>query len=169
MGKIYTPERMMSTALIKFMTAAFVGTSSLAMLVTLSPSGANGWETWFSLEYGKDMSSLKIPMKTAKKVTTTNSSSSKELKRLKKELKQVVESWKNTPTSGPAAKYVGVRLGNAIWIAQLGMELEQLGIKSESEEDYSCTKVYEELFAVDKQIFMATMNPMGNWKVENMK
>ena len=51
----------MATALIIFLTGVFRGTSALGMIVTLSPSGANGWETWFSLQYGADLARLHAP------------------------------------------------------------------------------------------------------------
>ena len=55
----YRPEKTMTTAMIKFISGAFVGRALLGMVVTLSPAGQNGWETWFSLEYGQSMASLR--------------------------------------------------------------------------------------------------------------
>ena len=34
----------------------------------MSLSGGNGWETWFSLQYGSDLAKLKVPLKPKKPI-----------------------------------------------------------------------------------------------------
>eukprot|EP00908_Phaeocystis_cordata_P004527 Transcript_14904.p2 GENE.Transcript_14904~~Transcript_14904.p2 ORF type:complete len:177 (-),score=99.78 Transcript_14904:158-688(-) len=56
----------MATPTIKFLSAILDGKARLAMIVTLSPAGQNAWETWFSLQYGADLSKLRVPLKKQK-------------------------------------------------------------------------------------------------------
>jgi len=56
----------MASPTIKFLSAILDGRARLAMMVTLSPAGQNAWETWFSLQYGADLSKLRVPLKRQK-------------------------------------------------------------------------------------------------------
>mmetsp|Transcript_49094 Transcript_49094/g.59477 ORF Transcript_49094/g.59477 Transcript_49094/m.59477 type:complete len:490 (+) Transcript_49094:15-1484(+) len=62
-GKPYTPPRQLCTETIKFLGGCFDGDSITAMILCLSPAGSNGWETWFSLQYGEKVSRLKVPVR----------------------------------------------------------------------------------------------------------
>jgi hypothetical protein len=42
------------------------GTAMAHMCVCVSPAGQNGWETWFSLQYGTDLAGLRAPIKAQK-------------------------------------------------------------------------------------------------------
>ena len=59
--KPYLSPKKMVTPTIMFLSAILDGKARLAMMVTLSPAGRNAWETWFSLQYGADLSQLHAP------------------------------------------------------------------------------------------------------------
>jgi hypothetical protein len=67
-GKKYTPPYAMVTPPVKFVSRIFDGTAKLNTVITLSLSGGNGWETWFSLQYGSDLAKLKVPLKPKKPI-----------------------------------------------------------------------------------------------------
>lgn len=62
-NKKYTPPRQLATAIIKFLGACFDGNALTSMCLCLSPANVNGWETWFSLQYGTAVSKLKVPIR----------------------------------------------------------------------------------------------------------
>ena len=57
-GRKYSPPLQNCPDMIKFLGSCFTGKDLMALMVALSPSGNNGWETWFSCQYGKDLSKL---------------------------------------------------------------------------------------------------------------
>jgi len=63
-GRSYAPPRQATTPFIRFMGACLDGSCRTAMIVTLSQAPQNGWETWFSLQYGTDLSKLRVPLNT---------------------------------------------------------------------------------------------------------
>jgi hypothetical protein len=65
-GQKYKPPTQMVTPTIQFLGGIFDGSTKLNMVITLSLSGSNGWETWFSLQYGTDLSKLSVPLKPQK-------------------------------------------------------------------------------------------------------
>ena len=58
----YSPPTQMTTDTQRFMGAALNGRSLMCMIVTLSPAGQHGWETWFSLQYGTNLARLTAPV-----------------------------------------------------------------------------------------------------------
>lgn len=78
----------MATPTIKFLSAILDGRARLAMCVTLSPAGRNAWETWFSLQYGADLSRLHAPRypEQPRNIDKLHTALSKEAEKLKKEL-----------------------------------------------------------------------------------
>merc|ERR1711920_809436 len=62
-GAKYMAPNKLATETIKFLSAIFDGCASLSMIVTLSSATQNGWETWFSLQYGTDLSKLRVPLR----------------------------------------------------------------------------------------------------------
>ena len=84
------------------------GRARLGMVVTLSSSPQNGWETWFSCTYGEDLSKLRAPVtprparNLAKAVFAAAATAAKSAAELEK-----------TPRSGPASKYLPRRTAQA--------------------------------------------------------
>ena len=76
----------MVTPTIKFLSAILDGKARLAMCVTLSPAGRNAWETWFSLQYGADLSRLHAPRHAEKpqSIDKLHTAATKEASELKK-------------------------------------------------------------------------------------
>jgi hypothetical protein len=64
--KKYSPPLQNCPDMIKFLGSCFKGDDLMSMMVALSPSGNNGWETWFSCQYGTDLSNLSAPVKSVK-------------------------------------------------------------------------------------------------------
>lgn len=92
------------------------------MVVTLSPSGYNGWETWFSLEYGKDMATLAIPVQAVKPISLDTAAAS-----VRKAAEKAREELARTPESGaPASKYYAVRLAAALELTESSGQLGAL-------------------------------------------
>ena len=61
-GKKYSPPLQNCPDMIKFLGSCFTGKELMALMVALSPSGNNGWETWFSCQYGTDLAQLSTPI-----------------------------------------------------------------------------------------------------------
>jgi hypothetical protein len=59
----YSPPTQNTPPTIKFIGACLDGTALMSMVVCLSQAPQNGWETWFSLKYGTDLSKLASPVK----------------------------------------------------------------------------------------------------------
>ena len=89
-GRKYSPPLQNCPDMIKFLGSCFKGNDLMSMMVALSPSGNNGWETWFSCQYGTDLSKLSAPItktkaKDLKKTTTLAEKTKKDLEeKLKK-------------------------------------------------------------------------------------
>lgn len=62
-GRAYNPPTQMVTPAIRFISTCLTGSCLTIMIVTLSQAPQNGWETWFSLQYGTDLSKLQVPLK----------------------------------------------------------------------------------------------------------
>ena len=92
--KPYMPPKTMVTPTIKFLAAILDGKARLAMMVTLSPAGRNAWETWFSLQYGADLSRLHAPRKQdkPKDVDKLHKVMSKAAAELQKEVNAMVKT-----------------------------------------------------------------------------
>ena len=61
-GRPYLPPKQLVTPAVKFLAACFDGTAMCHMMVCVSSAGQNGWETWFSLQYGTDLAGLRAPI-----------------------------------------------------------------------------------------------------------
>ena len=60
--KPYSPPQQLVTPAVKFLGGILDGTARLSMVITLSSADQYGWETWFSLQYGTDLSKLCVPV-----------------------------------------------------------------------------------------------------------
>ena len=101
-GRKYSPPMQNCPDMIKFLGSCFTGKELMSLMVALSPSGNNGWETWFSCQYGTDLSKLSAPVKPVKKKALD-----KALKAAEKKSKEASEKLaKNMKaTAGGALKY----------------------------------------------------------------
>lgn len=99
--KKYSAPTQMSTMAIQFLAGCFNGNYRLGMLVCLSQAPNCGWETWFSLQYGNDLSKLKAPCRRQSIIELD-----KALRRAEKQTKNAQSAMESTPESGtPASKY----------------------------------------------------------------
>merc|ERR1712139_321590 len=102
------PRGATTTDTLRFLGRSLDGYCLLAMMVCISQAPQNGWETWFSCQYGEQLARLKSPLKKMK------------LKDLKKELKDAEAKAKktakevtDTPKTGSGAKWLPLREGAA--------------------------------------------------------
>ena len=99
-GKPVKPPSQCSTAFVDYTMGCFNGKALLSMLVTLSPAPSCGWETWFSCQYGTDLSKLHAPVSPQKP---------RPIQKVAREAKTAAEkclkALNSTPVTGPAAKY----------------------------------------------------------------
>lgn len=100
-GSKYKPPQQMTTDTQRFLGSALNGRSLMCMIVTLSPAGRNGWETWFSLQYGTDLAKLAAPCRPVK--------ASKVAKLIEKhqKIEKEMTAWlaKTPPFGAPGSKY----------------------------------------------------------------
>merc|ERR1711948_99282 len=93
------------TALLRYLGRCFVGQSWLTAIVCLSQSPQNGWETWFSCEYGEGLAKLQAPVRKSK---VENAEVLEE--RLTAEKAKAKKLFESTPEKGSAAsKYYALR------------------------------------------------------------
>jgi len=100
-GTKYKPPQQNTTDTQRFLGSALNGRSLMCMIVTLSPAGRNGWETWFSLQYGTDLAKLAAPCRPVKP-----SKVDKLLEKHRKIEKEMTAWLAKTPPHGaPGSKY----------------------------------------------------------------
>jgi len=108
---------------IKYLGTCLDGKCLMTMIVCLSPAGQNGWETWFSLQYGTDLSALSAPTKPVKPRSVA-----KVLTETRLEFKKTKEDLAKTPKSGsPASKYYHSRVFKCLHFEGYLKLLEELG------------------------------------------
>eukprot|EP00438_Fugacium_kawagutii_P015331 Skav233072 [mRNA] locus=scaffold1468:219503:220621:- [translate_table: standard] len=104
--RAYSPPFSCCTAAVKFLGTFLDGSAMLGMVVTLSQAASSGWETWFSLQYGTDLSKLKAPW-----VARKSQALEKAAKSSAEELLKFKDLLAKTPPSGaPASKYYQYRM-----------------------------------------------------------
>lgn len=98
------PRGTATTDTMRFLSRSLDGYCLLAMVICISQAPQNGWESWFSCQYGEQLARLKSPLKKMK------------LKDLKKELKdagvkakKAAKEVEQTPKTGSGAKYLPLR------------------------------------------------------------
>merc|ERR1712217_595638 len=110
------------TALTRYIGRCLVGQSWLSAIVCLSQSPQNGWETWFSCEYGEGLSKLQAPVRKSKVEKAT--ALEERLTAEKAKAKKVFES---TPEKGSAAsKYYALRQATLSQVTEELQEVQQL-------------------------------------------
>ena len=59
-GKPFNVARALTPPFIQYCSTLINGSCIMNMIICLSQAPQNGWETWFSLNYGTDLSKLEI-------------------------------------------------------------------------------------------------------------
>jgi len=59
----YAPPRQLATDATRFLSSSFNGSALMCLCLCLSPANVNGWETWFSLNWGESVSRLSVDVK----------------------------------------------------------------------------------------------------------
>jgi len=107
------------TALTRYIGRCLVGQSWLTAIVCLSQSPQNGWETWFSCEYGEGLAKLQAPVRKSK---VENAEALEE--RLTAEKAKAKKIFEATPEKGSAtSKYYALRQAT---LNQVTEELQQV-------------------------------------------
>ena len=99
-GKKYSPPKQMATAAMQFVGHNYDASVHVGMVACLSQAPQNGWETWFSLNFGQNISNLAYVLKKCKAAKFD-----KALKEAKDTAKSTAEALKKTPKDGPSAKW----------------------------------------------------------------
>jgi hypothetical protein len=100
-GRVYVPPKQLSSAAVQFMGACLDGTVLLGMVVCVSQALRNGWETWFSLNYGEALAQLRVPTIAQKAVVVK-----KAVKKANQDMEDAVVLLAKTPKTGsPSSKY----------------------------------------------------------------
>jgi len=100
-SRTYLPPFQLCSAAICFLAGCFNGDYLIGMLVCVSQAASCGWETWFSLQYGTDLSKLKAPSRVVK-----SHSLNAILKRAENDAIAAEKALKQTPKFGaPSSKY----------------------------------------------------------------
>lgn len=94
------------------------GSCIMNMIVCLSQAPQNGWETWFSLQYGTNMSKLEIPIPNKKPIDHKTA--------LTEAKKHQVEMDKKADPKAPATKHTNTHKENAKVAAFRVQVLEEL-------------------------------------------
>merc|ERR1711871_586757 len=98
------PRGATTTDTMRFLSRSLDGYCLLAMMVCISQAPQNGWETWFSCQYGEQLARLKSPLKKMKL-----KSLKKELKDAEAQNKRAAKEVEKTPKTGSGAKYLPLR------------------------------------------------------------
>lgn len=110
------------TALTRYIGRCLVGQSWLSAIVCLSQSPQNGWETWFSCEYGEGLAKLQAPVRKAK---YENADALEE--RLTAEKAKAKQLFEATPEEGSAAsRYYGLRQATLNQVTEQLQEVQEL-------------------------------------------
>jgi len=110
------------TALTRYIGRCLVGQSWLTAIVCLSQSPQNGWETWFSCEYGEGLAKLQAPVRKSK---LENADRLEE--RLTAEKAKAKTVFEATPEKGSAmSKYYSLRQATLNQVTEELQEVQQL-------------------------------------------
>ena len=104
-----------------YLTGACQGQARLAVVVAISQSPQNGWETWFSCTWGENVAKLKAPCHKQKAKGIA-----KVIKAATKEKAAAAEALAKQGSSASAQKFAAYRQGIASYAAQRLQYLEQL-------------------------------------------
>jgi len=113
----YSPPRQVTTEVIKFVGACLGGSAVTSMLLCLSPANVNGWETWYSLQYGNSVSKLKVPVRKQTPVDIVRAH-----RMAKRKAKIAADDFSNAPKN----KYYETRRLKAAVSNQREQDLEKL-------------------------------------------
>merc|ERR1712046_85066 len=98
------PRGTATTDTMRFLSRSLDGDCLLAMMICVSQAPQNGWETWFSCQYGEQLARLKSPLKKMKLKDLK-----KELKAAETQAKKTAKEVEITPKTGSGAKFLPLR------------------------------------------------------------
>ena len=105
----YKSPSIMTTDFNRFVGGCMEGRTRLGMIVCLSPAASNSGETWFSLQMGKNMSKLRVPLKKYKIRTL------KGAKGLLKDCeKRLAAAQKKVDNDKEGSKYYAIKLARVV-------------------------------------------------------
>ena len=98
-GKKYQTVKQLASPLILYLGYLINGVALMNMIICLSQAPQNGWETWFSLNYGTSLSKLAISIPTikSKKFKSVLAEAQKDLKTAQDKADPKKPVTKNTP------------------------------------------------------------------------
>jgi len=122
LGNKYLPPRQLASPFLQFLASCLDGSALLGMVVTISQVMGNGWETWFTMKYGTELSKLRAPIRTQSIMDVKAA-----LDNAGMELAQANEALKKTPETGsPSSKYYSLRVINVKELEQSVIYLQEL-------------------------------------------
>lgn len=125
--KPYKPPLQVCTAAIQYLAGRFNGSFKIGMMICLSQAPNCGWETWFSLQYGIDLSKLYTPAKLNTKPSSSIGSLDTIMKDASSHLQDAKVALKNTPkVNAPASKYYPRRYKKVLELQREVKALEHL-------------------------------------------
>jgi len=114
---------------IAFLWQALAGDARLDVLICLSQSPQNGWETWFSVaKYRAQLYALKTRLKKVVELPIKQA-----LEEARKDLKEAADAVANQKDTPSAMKYAAFKMGMKVFTEQRLYFMEMLQAKSDSE------------------------------------
>ena len=121
-GKPYKPQTALVPQAVWYLGGCATGHSRLAVVVCISQSPQNGWETWFSCTWGNNVAKLRAPCHKQKPANLTKETA----KAAKAAAKAADALAKADPNSVSAQKFALYRVGQAAYTEQRHGYLQQL-------------------------------------------
>lgn len=121
-GQKYKPQTALVPPSVWYLGGCCTGHARLGVIVGISQSPQNGWETWFSCTWGENVAKLRAPCDKQKPRDI-----GKEVKKAQKEAKEAEEAVKKAnPNSASSQKYALYRAGMMAYTQERLAYLEQL-------------------------------------------
>eukprot|EP00316_Scyphosphaera_apsteinii_P000885 CAMPEP_0119300222 /NCGR_PEP_ID=MMETSP1333-20130426/2203_1 /TAXON_ID=418940 /ORGANISM="Scyphosphaera apsteinii, Strain RCC1455" /LENGTH=537 /DNA_ID=CAMNT_0007301921 /DNA_START=199 /DNA_END=1809 /DNA_ORIENTATION=+ len=120
-GSKYKPQTAMVPPAVWALGSSATGHARIGIVVCISQSPQNGWETWFSCTWGQNAAKLKAPCNKQKPVDID-----KELKRAQKDAKAADDAVKNQGSSVSAMKFAMLKVGMQAYTAERAANIEAL-------------------------------------------
>jgi len=120
-GKKYKPQTALVPPAVWALGASATGHARIGIVVCISQSPQNGWETWFSCTWGQNAAKLKAPANKQKPAPID-----KELAQAKKDTKKADDAVLNAGSSASAKKFELIRLGMQAYTKERELNLEKV-------------------------------------------
>jgi len=122
-AKKFSPAKQLMSSICQFTGSCMDGSALLGMVVTISQARRNGWETWFSMQYGTNLSKLKVVPCCPQKYMHLD----RVMKNTKVQYMQAREMLRKTPKIGaPSSKYYFLRESHVKHLGNLMEILDKL-------------------------------------------